>query len=561
MARRSCCRRRRPRASTGGFGLAVAFAASDRTGKHSSPPRSPPEPAAGWRENSSTQVRHIDPECDRAWKLCGSLSGHDPTRKRPQSEARNADLAPDTRKRPAVARIRSLLIRKRSQVRVLDRPSVKRPATAGRPSSFTPVRPSDPPGLRAAYGQPTIQRSGRRADITADVLRPSAIPHWPSARRHSGRYRGSRAAGGPQTPRRSGQRWVRRRRPGGGRCVQAFEGAERLRRRPRWPASRCLPLRTVLSRRKVEPSRGGDDHPANLSPHRGQRRGPTRLLLDHGDLQFLHTTWAAVMGCGDQRVDQSTRKLSVAIATARMQARKRIRRFVPLRHWRPSSRRTGPLATHRDGLRHRPSSTDNARMYLSWRYVLALVAALIGLAAYVVVPEVAHTIHAQQARDDLAAATAAVARLRVPAEFTRVATTDNDAPCPGSRCYLVDKSTLAVAPLLPAMLGSIGVSSAQDGICTAVLALGRAAAETCRIRGGVCTANTTQFPQTGSCRATKGFCTISHRANLPPWEMCQLFATIHNNGVSILLQPYIACRPSGPPCRRTNDSQVIFYGP
>ena len=89
----------------------------------------------------------------------------------------------------------------------------------------------------------------------------------------------------------------------------------------------------VLSRRKVEPSRGGDDHPANLSPHRGQRRVPTRLLLDHGDLQFLHTDWAAVMGCRDQRVDQSTRKLSVAVATARMQARQCIRRYVLLRYW------------------------------------------------------------------------------------------------------------------------------------------------------------------------------------------------------------------------------------
>jgi hypothetical protein len=65
---------------------------------------------------------HLAPECRQTWKLCGSLSRHDRTRKRPQSEARDADLAPDPRKRPASARIGSLLIRKRSLVRVQDRP-------------------------------------------------------------------------------------------------------------------------------------------------------------------------------------------------------------------------------------------------------------------------------------------------------------------------------------------------------------------------------------------------------------------------------------------------------
>lgn len=63
MARRSCCRRRRPRASAGGFGLAVAFAASYRTGKHSSPPRSPPEPAVASRETRHSRRPRTIADC------------------------------------------------------------------------------------------------------------------------------------------------------------------------------------------------------------------------------------------------------------------------------------------------------------------------------------------------------------------------------------------------------------------------------------------------------------------------------------------------------------------
>jgi hypothetical protein len=110
------------------------------------------------------------------------------------------------------------------------------------------------------------------------------------------------------------------------------------------------------------------------------------------------------------------------------------------------------------------------------------------------------------------------------------------------------------------MLGSVGVSSPQDGICTSVVTASHAV-ETCRTKHGLCTANPAKFPPTGSCQPTKGACGIHRLPGRAPYEMCQFFATIHNNGVGILLQPYIACRPSGPPCRRTNDSQVIFYGP
>lgn len=73
------------------------------------------------KQHSASAVHRSD------WRRCGSLSRHDLTRKRPQREARKADLAPDTRRRPAAGRIRSLLIRKRSQVRVQDRPLRRKP--------------------------------------------------------------------------------------------------------------------------------------------------------------------------------------------------------------------------------------------------------------------------------------------------------------------------------------------------------------------------------------------------------------------------------------------------
>ena len=84
---------------------------------------------------AALSVRHDDAGRRRAWKLRGSLSHHNPTHKRPQFGAGTADLAPDTRKRPAAARIRPLLIRKRSQVRVLDRPLGRGQAGTRRPSS------------------------------------------------------------------------------------------------------------------------------------------------------------------------------------------------------------------------------------------------------------------------------------------------------------------------------------------------------------------------------------------------------------------------------------------
>ncbi len=59
----------------------------------------------------------------QAWKPRGSLSRHDPTRKRLADAPWNRDLRRETCKRPATTRIRSRLIRKRSLVRVQDRPS------------------------------------------------------------------------------------------------------------------------------------------------------------------------------------------------------------------------------------------------------------------------------------------------------------------------------------------------------------------------------------------------------------------------------------------------------
>ena len=200
-------------------------------------------------------------------------------------------------------------------------------------------------------------------------------------------------------------------------------------------------------------------------------------------------------------------------------------------------------------------------MYLSRRYVVALVVAIVGLTAYVMVPKVATSINAQQARSNLAAATADVARLRVPVSFMKVGTMNNDTPCPSYRCYRVAMSPQAVAPKLPAVLASVGVPNPADGVCTVILPTTAAATETCRTKTGVCSANPQQYPPTGPCQPTHGSCALHYRVVGPPWEHCNLYATIHDNNVVITLEPYFACRSTGPPCRSTNDAQVLIYAP
>ena len=99
--------------------------ARSRCNKHwpASPPGNfAPNPGSGLRRTLHRRREQRPGTTHVAWKLHGSLNRLDRTRKRPRHEPRNGDLPADTRKRPAAARIRSLLIRKRSQARVLDRP-------------------------------------------------------------------------------------------------------------------------------------------------------------------------------------------------------------------------------------------------------------------------------------------------------------------------------------------------------------------------------------------------------------------------------------------------------
>jgi hypothetical protein len=133
---------------------------------------SPIGAGVSYARNAALSVRRIDPKRPQAWKPGGSLSRHDPTRNRPQFGARKAALAPDTRKRPGSARIRSLLIRKRSQGRVLDRPLRSRRSGASRRGGDT-LACSPPWRITQWSSGPTLTRWSRSQPRGRSELRPA----------------------------------------------------------------------------------------------------------------------------------------------------------------------------------------------------------------------------------------------------------------------------------------------------------------------------------------------------------------------------------------------------
>lgn len=92
-------------------------------------------------------------------------------------------------------------------------------------------------------------------------------------------------------------------------------------------------------------------------------------------------------------------------------------------------------------------------MYLSRRYVVALLLSIVALAAYVVVPRVASSIHDRDAHDALVAADAAFSHLTVPADFAALRSDPN---CEWYPCYRVPLKSARVKPEIPAILKTTG---------------------------------------------------------------------------------------------------------
>jgi hypothetical protein len=117
------------------------------------------------------------------------------------------------------------------------------------------------------------------------------------------------------------------------------------------------------------------------------------------------------------------------------------------------------------------------------RYLVALAIAAIAGVAAVVVPPIAASIRAQQARADLAAANTAFSRLRVPADFRPLPATDK-VGCPsGLLCYYVAEPTTAFSKAsLIGILTRIGAKyDARPSGCATVRPRGRQTIKQCTI--------------------------------------------------------------------------------
>jgi type II secretory pathway pseudopilin PulG len=158
-------------------------------------------------------------------------------------------------------------------------------------------------------------------------------------------------------------------------------------------------------------------------------------------------------------------------------------------------------------------------MYLSRRYVVALVAALIALAAYVVVPKVANAINAQRARANLAAANAAFSHLRVPADFRPWPATNKIVCDSGLLCYYVAKPPTAISKAQ--LIGILqGIGARYD--------------------------------------ARPSSCFTDRPAGHPTIRGCTIYGRLDGLYVYASLSRYMPCDPK---CRRTNEAQIWISTP
>jgi len=86
-------------------------------------------------------------------------------------------------------------------------------------------------------------------------------------------------------------------------------------------------------------------------------------------------------------------------------------------------------------------------------YLVALVLAGLLAVGFVVVPQIASTIHAREARDALTAANVSFGHLKVPGDFVAL---KSNPDCQWYPCYSVPRPTMSVMTQLPAILQSTG---------------------------------------------------------------------------------------------------------
>jgi|SRR5271166_438645 len=184
-------------------------------------------------------------------------------------------------------------------------------------------------------------------------------------------------------------------------------------------------------------------------------------------------------------------------------------------------------------------------MLLRRRYAISLfVVTLLGV-GYLVVPRVGDAIRTQRARDELAAAVAAVNRLRVPADFVPLKT-----GCTSYRCYRVPQPTVQVAPTLLGILDSVGAQRKQ--LEALMNKLGAAPAKTFA-------PITTAFPSTHVQAALSGCFTV-HTRRLGEFMHCAYVGVVDDHVIDVFMGPYYRSQ-TGRATEITHDSQVdIDFG-
>ena len=120
---------------------------------------------------------------------------------------------------------------------------------------------------------------------------------------------------------------------------------------------------------------------------------------------------------------------------------------------------------------------------------------------------------------DLAAATAAANRMKLPHDFARVTSFNPGMPCEGDRCFLVPRPTTAVAALVPTILRGVATYESKDTFCTSLHPPGRGT-----------------------------------------MQMCQFAASVTSKAnIVVLVNPYIECTTRRR-CRLTNESELLIDG-
>jgi hypothetical protein len=155
------------------------------------------------------------------------------------------------------------------------------------------------------------------------------------------------------------------------------------------------------------------------------------------------------------------------------------------------------------------------------RYLIALAAAAVAAVLFVVLANNGGATTSGRSLADLARATAAVNRMKLPADFVRVSSFNPGVPCSvvGDRCYLVARPTTAVATTMPRLLRSVATVKSHDI-----------------------------------------FCTLLHPPHRAAMDNCAFVATVAGSPTfTVLVEPYIACsKPRH--CELTNKSEVLIDG-